>query len=56
MIWYRRLLRIDLSHHRAQVEPIPAELISGFVGGKGLATCYLHKELDPSVNPLGSEN
>ena len=56
MVWFRRLLRIDLTHQTAAVEPIPDEVLADFVGGKGLATCYFVREVDPAVDPLGPEN
>ena len=56
MIWFRRLLRIDLARQIARTEEIPVELIEAFVGGKGLGTCYLYREVDPHADPLGSEN
>lgn len=56
MTWFRRLLRVDLTHHTATVEEIPAEVLRAFVGGKGLGTYYLFRELEPQVDPLGPEN
>ncbi len=56
MIGFRRLLRIDLTRHTARVEDIPAEVIEAFVGGKGLGTFYLYREVEPHVDPLGPEN
>lgn len=56
MIWFRRLLRIDLARQTARTEEIPVELTEAFVGGKGLGTCYLYREVDPHADPLGPEN
>ena len=56
MTWFHRLLRIDLTHHKASVEEIPAEVTDAFVGGKGLGTYYLYREVAPQVDPLGPEN
>ncbi|MBC7250249.1 MAG: aldehyde ferredoxin oxidoreductase family protein [Anaerolineae bacterium] len=56
MTWFHRLLRIDLTRQRATVEEIPTGFIEGFVGGKGLGTYYLYREVDPRVDPLGPEN
>jgi len=56
MTWFRRLLRIDLTRQQATVEEIPTAFIEAFVGGKGLGTYYLYREIDPRVDPLGTEN
>lgn len=55
-ICFHRLLRIDLTHHKASVEEIPTEVTDAFVGGKGLGICYLYREVAPQVDPLGPEN
>ncbi|MDY7078780.1 MAG: aldehyde ferredoxin oxidoreductase family protein [Chloroflexota bacterium] len=55
-IYFHRLLRIDLTHHKASIEEIPTEVTDAFVGGKGLGTCYLYREVAPQVDPLGPEN
>jgi len=56
MTCFHRLLRIDLTHHTATVEEIPTDVIDAFVGGKGLGTYYLYREVAPQVDPLGPEN
>lgn len=56
MTWFRRLLRIDLSRRTAVVEELPSDLLAAFVGGKGLGTYYLHREIPPHADPLGPEN
>ncbi|MBU0703533.1 MAG: aldehyde ferredoxin oxidoreductase, partial [Chloroflexi bacterium] len=53
---FHRLLRIDLTRHTAAVEEIPTDVIEAFVGGKGLGTYYLYREVAPQVDPLGPEN
>lgn len=56
MSWFRRLLRIDLTCHRASVEEIPQAVLEAFVGGKGLGTYYFYREIKPGIDPLGPEN
>jgi aldehyde:ferredoxin oxidoreductase len=56
MTWFRRLLRIDLTHQQATVEEIPSAVLDAFVGGKGLGTYYLCREVAPQADPLGPEN
>ena len=50
------ILRADLSTGFVSREPVPDELISRFLGGKGLAAHYLSTELPPGVGPLSPEN
>ena len=49
------LLRIDLTTGVSREETVPPELIRELVGGKGLGTYYLDKEVGPSVDPLSPE-
>jgi len=56
MTWFHRLVRIDLARHTATAEEIPPEVIEAFVGGKGLGTLYLYREVAPHADPLGPEN
>jgi len=56
MTWFHRLLRIDLTRQTAEVEDIPAEVTAAFVGGKGLGSYYLYREIAPQVDPLGPQN
>ncbi len=51
-----RLLRVDLSSLTTAVEEIPAEIGEAFIGGKGLVTYYLYRELDPGTTPLDPAN
>lgn len=51
-----RLLRVDLSDASVQSEPIPPSWRRAYLGGKGLGARYLYEELEPGVDPLGTEN
>lgn len=51
-----KLLRVDLGEGSSTVEEIPAQWERLFIGGKGLATAYLTKELGAGIDPLGPEN
>ncbi len=53
---FHRLLRIDLSRKKQLIEEIPASLESRLLGGKGLGTAYLCREIAPGADPLGPEN
>lgn len=56
MARFNRLLRINLSHHTSIAEEIPDNIFEAFIGGKGLGTYYLCREVAPQVDPLGPEN
>ena len=51
-----RMLRIDLSSREVVSEPVPVDWQRQYLGGKGLGARYLYSELDPGVDPLGSDN
>ncbi len=51
-----KLLRINLSTGEIKVEDIPQEYLRKYLGGRGLASYYLYKEVDPKVDPLSPEN
>ncbi len=54
--WTGTLLRVDLTKKEFKEETIPQEILSSFLGGKGLATFYLYREVSTGTDPLGPEN
>jgi aldehyde:ferredoxin oxidoreductase len=54
--WTGKLLRVDLTKKEIREENIPQEILSNFLGGKGLATFYLYQEVPAGTDPLGPEN
>lgn len=54
--WTGKLLRIDLSTQRISEETIPTKILHQFLGGKGLGTYYLYREVPPRCDPLAPEN
>ena len=50
------ILRADLTTGTTSREEVPPELVSRFLGGKGLAAHYLATELPDGADPLGPEN
>ena len=52
----RYLLRVDLSSGKIKKEEIPAEVLSAYIGGKGLAAWYCYKEIKPGIDALGPQN
>jgi len=51
-----KLLRIDLTAGEISTEPIDPEVARKFIGGRGLGTWYLSREVSPQVDPLSPEN
>jgi len=51
-----KILRVDLAHRKASVEPLPGGDAALLLGRCGLATKYLFEELRPGTDPLGPEN
>ena len=56
MSWQRRILRVDMTTHKAQVEPLNMEWAGKYIGERGLATKYLYEGMDPKADPLSPEN
>ena len=54
--WTGRLLRVDLSKHQIREEAIPEPILHQFIGGKGLGTYFLYKEVPARIDPLGADN
>ncbi len=54
--WKKRLLRVDLTAGTTSVETIPDGWLRDYVGGRGLAARYLYEEMDPTVDPLSTDN
>lgn len=54
--FYGKLLRIDLAAKHYQTEPLPAEVLSKFLGGKGLGSYLLLQNVEGSCDPLSPEN
>ncbi len=51
-----KLIRINLSQGKSQIEDVPEALMKSFLGGRGIAAKYLYDELKPGVEPLGGDN
>ncbi len=50
------ILRINLTDKRVTKEPLDVDAAKKFIGGRGLGSYYLAKEIDPRVKPLSPEN
>ena len=53
--WYK-LLRIDLDKGLVNEENIDEVLVKEYIGGAGIGTWYLKKEVPPETNIFGPEN
>jgi len=51
-----KLIRINLSQGKSQIEDVPETLMKSFLGGRGIAAKYLYDELKPGVEPLAADN
>jgi aldehyde:ferredoxin oxidoreductase len=54
--WQGRILRIDLSGGTVSTEPLPARLMSEYIGGRGMCSRILFDEIDPSIDALSPGN
>jgi aldehyde:ferredoxin oxidoreductase len=50
------ILRVDLSNESIEEEELPDSIVEKFVGGKGLATYLMYKEVKPGIDPFSPEN
>ncbi len=51
-----KILRVNLTSGRIDVEKIPEKLKKEYIGGRGLASKYLFDEIDPAIDPLSPDN
>src|SRR4030042_1952591 len=54
--FFNQLLRIDLTHRKSTVEPIPESILRSYLGGKGLGSYLLLKENPPHIDPFSPQN
>jgi len=50
------ILRIDLTRQRIRREPLDMALAEKYVGGRGLTSYLLYREMDPATDALSPEN
>jgi len=51
-----KLLRVDLTRQRTEVEDLDRRLLEKYVGGVGIEAKILYEETTPATEPLGPEN
>ncbi len=54
--FFNKLLRINLTNRKTEVESIPDSILQSYLGGKGLGSYLLFKENPPHVNPFSPKN
>ncbi len=54
--WAGRYLRVDLTRGEHEVVPIPQEVLTSLLGGKGLGAYLLYREAPRGVDPFAPEN
>jgi aldehyde:ferredoxin oxidoreductase len=54
--FYEKILHLDLSEQSYRVENISAHILANYLGGKGLGTYLLLRELPKNVDPIAKEN
>jgi len=51
-----RVLEVDLSSRKVQIQQIEDEILYDYLGGLGLATRLLFDLTEPQIDPLSEEN
>lgn len=51
-----KILRVNLSNQKVNIEALPEELVKLFIGGRGIAAKVLYDELKPETDPLSPLN
>jgi aldehyde:ferredoxin oxidoreductase len=54
--YMNKILRVNLSTAKMQIEPVPEDWKRNYIGGNGFAARILYDELKPGIDPLGPEN
>jgi aldehyde:ferredoxin oxidoreductase len=54
--WNGKILWIDLTTKETREETLDPEMYEKFIGGKGLGTYLLYRELEAGIDPLSPEN
>lgn len=54
--WNGKILWVDLTDCSAREEELPSSIYRNYVGGKGLGSYLLYREMAGGIDPLGPEN
>jgi len=56
MVWNRKIAYIDLSTRKIAQKPIPKEMRSLYLGGRGIDIYLLYNHVQPKTDPLSPQN
>lgn len=54
--WTGNLLRVNLTTGTVEVEKLSKEMLSNFVGSRGINSYLAYKHVEPGIDPLGPRN
>jgi aldehyde:ferredoxin oxidoreductase len=54
--YHKKLLRVDLTNRRMEVEDLDENLIQKYIGGLGIEAKILYEETGPQTDPLSPQN
>ncbi|MBW1840138.1 MAG: hypothetical protein JRI49_09400 [Deltaproteobacteria bacterium] len=54
--WVGKVLRIDLSEKKHEIEDLDEDIARDYLGGRGLASKYLYDEIDPEIDAFDPDN
>jgi aldehyde:ferredoxin oxidoreductase len=54
--YHKKILRVDLTRRRVEVQELDDSRLETYVGGAGLGARLLYDETSPATDPLGPEN
>ncbi|MBN2228476.1 MAG: aldehyde ferredoxin oxidoreductase family protein [Candidatus Thorarchaeota archaeon] len=54
--WNRKILWIDLTSKKTEIEELSEEILEKYIGGKGLGAYLLYRQLEAGVDPLSPQN
>lgn len=54
--WTGKLIRVNLTEKTIKIEDTNMDDAKLYMGGRGLGSKYLYDEIDPTIDPLSSEN
>jgi len=56
VVWNRKIAYVDLSNGKVSQKPIPKEIRTLYLGGRGIDMYLLYNHVKPKTDPLGPEN
>jgi aldehyde:ferredoxin oxidoreductase len=54
--WTGKILRVDLTGGKVDVEQLDMKVAKEYIGGRGLGIYFLNKEINPGCEPLSPDN